>query len=339
MAPSQMFRAQLAKAKKGNPEAQAFVFSCHYFGDEGVNKNLTLAFKFCRMAAEGGDTACQFSLGTFYMQDEEVERDERKASAWYLRAAKECGDPDAQFNTAQRYRSGIGHDAPDMKEAIKWYQAAVAQGHCGARFFLGNRYDEGEGVKMNRGLALKLWRKCAQHHHEKGDAEQEYSIAGAHNNIGHCYCRGSHGVEVDLPVAMQCWTKAAELEDIEAQCTIGAIYLMGAIKDVPVGTFDRDVPLGMKYLRILTTLADQKLEEYQVEATSEAEAIIREFHADKSWMGCGTPKDRKLCSGCLYHADHAKVWYCGEACQLIHWRHQTAECGSRAATRDGSGAG
>jgi TPR repeat protein len=81
-----------------------------------------------------------------------------------------------------------------------------------AQFTLGNCYDEGDGVKQNAGLALKLWRKCAQHH-QKGAAQEQKgfkSIAAAHN-IGSCYCRGSNGLEVDMQIAMQWWTKAAEL--------------------------------------------------------------------------------------------------------------------------------
>ena len=148
-----------------------------------------------------------------------------------------------------------------------------------------------------------------------------------------------------MPAAMQWWTKAAAQGNVIAQCTIGEIYLMGFDEDVPVGTFDRDVPLGMKYLRALSVV-QQRCDRGCVgnaAAISKAGSLIRAFHADKSCMGCGSAKARKLCSGCLYAEDHTKVRYCGEACQLIHWRHQTAshkaECGSRAATtRDGSGA-
>jgi hypothetical protein len=144
-------------------------------------------------------------------------------------------------------------------------------------------------------------------------------------------------------MAMQWWTKAAELGNSRAHHAVGEIYLMGFVGElVPVGTFDRDVPLGMKHLRELT-VAKRNEFEGDAAAISNAEALIRDFHAAKSCMGCGSKKALKLCSGCLYHADHTKVRYCGEACQLIHWRHATAshkaECGSRAAaTRDGSGA-
>jgi TPR repeat protein len=76
-----------------------------------------------------------------------------------------------QYQTAQRYKNGVGYDAP--KEAVKWFQAAVAQGHADAELELGDCYNEGNGVKHNPGLALKLltlWRRCAQHVHETGYA-------------------------------------------------------------------------------------------------------------------------------------------------------------------------
>jgi TPR repeat protein len=256
-----------------------------------------------------------------------------KASVWHLRAAKEGErDADAQFYTVQRYRSGTGHDAPNIKEAVKWYQAAVAQGHCGAALQLASCYDTGDGVKRKPGLALKLWRKCAKHVHETGDngtearrARRVDRIATAHHKIGSCYCLGSNGVEVDMHMTMKCWTQAAE------QGSIGMIYLMGFIDrqefvlDVPVGTFVRDVPLRMKYLRVLTFADRNRGDDSATVSRAEAwvDTLILDFHAVKSCMGCGSPKARKLCSGCL-DFDHTKVRHCGEACQLIHWRHQAA---------------
>ena len=41
----------LANATKGNTEAQVQVFHTYYFGEEGVARDLALAFKFCCMAA------------------------------------------------------------------------------------------------------------------------------------------------------------------------------------------------------------------------------------------------------------------------------------------------
>ena len=254
MAPSQTFRAQLAKAKRGDRAAQGFVFSCHSFGQEGVAIDFKLAFKFCRMAAEGGHTTCQVSLGGLYCKGKGVEPDQRKAAAWYLRAAKEGGDANAQYFSAQRYRTGNGHDAPKVEEASKWYQAAVAQGHAATEYALGYYYDEGDGVPKIPGLELKLWRRCAQHIHETGNnAKYIDPVAAAHHAIGNCYCHGSYGIEVDLSMAMQWWTKAVELGNIHVQCYIGEIYLTGFLGElVPVGTFDRDVPLGMKQLKAVT---------------------------------------------------------------------------------------
>jgi TPR repeat protein len=68
-----------------------------------------------------------------------------------------------------------------------------------------------------------------------------------------------------MHIAMQWWTKAAELGWKHAQCNIGEVYLMGFEEEVPVGTFDRDVPLGLKHLRALT-VAEREGEEYEAEA-------------------------------------------------------------------------
>ena len=159
MAPSQTFRAALARAKKGDADAQVFVFDAYYFGKEGVTEDRKLAFLLCRMAAEGGNTVCQYNLALLYSKGEGVERDQRNASVWFLRAA-EGGHAMAQYNTALRYESGEGHDAPNMKEAVKWFQAAEAQGHAEAEYDLAWRYHKGKGVKKNPGLALKLWRNA-----------------------------------------------------------------------------------------------------------------------------------------------------------------------------------
>ena len=332
----------LAMAEKGETAAQASGSEAYYFGKEGVTKDHELGFKYCRMAAEAGHTDCKFNMGVKYATGEGVEYDERIASAWFLRAASEGGDADSQYYTARRYKFGTGHDAPNMKEAVTWYQAAAAQGHVHAEFDLAIRYDRGEGMKQYRDIALKLWRRCAKHH-ENGDqavgSDFDFVVAAAHFYIGCCYVIGSNGVQLDLPVAMQWWTKAAELESIIAQVTdIGEIYLMGFTEYVTVGTFDRDVPLGMKYLRGALALAaaerkKRDLKNKGIIATTRAEDLIRDFHSAKSCMGCGSPKACKPCSGCL-NFDKSKVRYCGKACRRIHWRHKTAshkaECGSRA---------
>ncbi len=183
----------------------------------------------------------------------------------------------AQYDDAIQEKDGAGHDAQNLKEAIRGWQGAVAQGHPDAQLRLGNLYNKGDGVPNHPGLALKLWRKCAQHH-ETGDVTKQEgsSVAGAHNNIGNCYCNGSNEVEVDLPMAMQWCTKSAELGCVAAQRVIGEIYLMGFEEEVPVGTFDRDVPLGMKYLRAVAERECKGDEDsWQAKDEAEAEAVAK----------------------------------------------------------------
>ena len=289
---------------------------------------------------------CQSVLASCYENGEGVPHDERMAMSWFLKAATEGDDSNVRFHVAEHYEDGLGIDAPNMKEAIKWYQISAAEGNADAQLALGNHYGAGNGVKENPGLAFKLWHRYAKHHDddelECGD-ETEYkcSVAAAHYNIAECYCLGSDGVEEDMHAAMQWWTKAACLGSPFARSRVGEIYLVGFDEDVPVGTFDRDVALGVKNLLGVGALAvlavaaeeDGNLTDEGVEVVSKVETSVRDFYSRKPCMGCGTSKARKLCSGCLDADLSRKFQRCGKACQLVHWRHKTAshkaECSSR----------
>jgi TPR repeat protein len=372
MAPTPLFRAQLAKAnprnrkKKGDTAAQSFIFKCYAFGEEGVTKDEAAGFKYCRMAAEGGHTPSQICMASAYVHGRcGVERDERKATAWFLRAAKDGGDPAAQYHTALRFGEGKGHDAPNATEAFRWFQAAANQGHIFAQHCLGNFYEQGVGVPKNEALALEAWRKCAQQ--EIGDAEESMQScygstgcpcgcqarasswackawgstrackANAHYRIGNCYSHGGNGVNKDLAMAMQWWTKGEEQGCIISRVAIGEIHVMGCVAEerVPFDAFDRDVPLGMKHLKAVAALRGGKeykeLDPAEGHAVRVAEGMILTFSENKPCVGCGRTEARKLCSGCLNADRTNKVRYCGEACQLVHWRHRTAphiaECG------------
>ena len=139
-------------------------------------------------------------------------------------------------------------------------------------------------------------------------------------------------------MAMQWWAKAAERGFAFTQCFIGEIYMMGFIEElVPVGTFVRDAPLGMKYLGVLTAADRSVMKKIQMNLQPYPTLHPCCAHSMKTSRAWVAEAQRKLCGRCV-DAGQAKVRYCGRACQLIHWRHQTAshkaECASRAATRD-----
>ena len=70
---------------------------------------------------------------------------------------------------------------------------------------------------MGLSKLAKGWRKGAV----KGNAEDQHQLAG-------CYDNGCEGVKRDLVAATAWWHKAAELEHVGAQLSLGACYARGA---------------------------------------------------------------------------------------------------------------
>jgi len=83
-----------AASEKADEEltAEAAVLAC-LFGIE--SKSYSVAFDFCRMAAEQGYAVAQYNLGVMYANGEGVPKDVQKAAKWHRKAAEQ-GHADAQ---------------------------------------------------------------------------------------------------------------------------------------------------------------------------------------------------------------------------------------------------
>jgi uncharacterized protein len=118
--------------------------------------NAPLAAKEFRAAAEEGHADSQFNLGLMYEKGIGVNKDEKEAVVWYLKAALQ-GNAYAQYNLAVLYENGHGVNV-DFAQAHQWYRKAAAQGDGLAVGNLGMLYLRGQGVKTDKvaGLALLL---------------------------------------------------------------------------------------------------------------------------------------------------------------------------------------
>ena len=93
-------------------------------------------------AAEQGDAAAQFALGSCYQFGYGIEKDYAKAAQWYEAAAKQ-GVPDAQFNLAKLYEVGFGVEM-NKEKAIEWHTKAAEQGYALSKQSL--RHLQGKGL-------------------------------------------------------------------------------------------------------------------------------------------------------------------------------------------------
>lgn len=117
-----------------------------------------------RAAAEQGDAAAQYQLGTRYLEKSDGaarrrdptarEEDNQEAIKW-LRLAAEHGNVDAQARLGVLYAYG-GVVSRDPAEAAKWTRLAAEQGNRNAMLRLAEMYSEGRGVPRDLGEA-KRW--------------------------------------------------------------------------------------------------------------------------------------------------------------------------------------
>ena len=138
---------------------------------------------------------------------------QQKAYEIYHRTAK-LGSRSSQLSLAEMYRCGVeGVVNEDLKEAFKWYKMAAGEGE--------SDYELGRMHKLLSGTVKKL---------------DNASKPRALKFLYKYYLEGECPEGRPQPTkAIHYLTRAAEIGDTEAQCTLGRIYLNGSceqIKDV-----------------------------------------------------------------------------------------------------------
>jgi TPR repeat protein len=133
-------------------------------------------------------------------------------------ASKEVAVADVQleswWQTGSDYYSG--RTVPkDYAVAVKWWRKAAEHGYAKAQFNLGYCYRYRLGVKGDYKEAVKWYRKAAKQNH-----------AGAQHELATSYDFG-HGVEKDEVEALKWHRKAAEQNHAESSGFLGYAYLHG----------------------------------------------------------------------------------------------------------------
>jgi TPR repeat protein len=109
-------------------------------------------------AAEKGDPAAQYYLGSLLAEGKGLTHDDAAAFRWFMRAASQ-GHAGAQYNVGASYASGTGV-GKSYEEAAKWFRRAADQGMVFAQVNLGLLYAGGNGVPQDNIEALK-WLELA----------------------------------------------------------------------------------------------------------------------------------------------------------------------------------
>ncbi len=85
------------------------------------------AMKELEPAARSGNADAEELIGVMYAMGLGVERDDRRAFEWYLRASMK-GHPGAQSGIGWYYEVGRGVEKPDLVRAYMWYVLSAIGG-------------------------------------------------------------------------------------------------------------------------------------------------------------------------------------------------------------------
>lgn len=116
--------------------------------------------------AKHGEIWAQNSVGCCYAKGEEVEKNDTLAVKWF-RMSAEGGNMLGAHNLGNCYYNGIGGLSVDYVEAVKWFHKAADMGYDNAQYMLGYCYVLGKGVEKNDEEGYKWLRLAAWQDHTK----------------------------------------------------------------------------------------------------------------------------------------------------------------------------
>ena len=170
----------LRNAAENGEIAAQFQLGTAYYTGQGVPQDFQEAIKWYRKVAKKGFAAAQHNVGVAYSQGKGVPQNHKEAALWYRKAAKQ-GDSRSQNNLGSMYRIGKGV-RQDYSEAVRWYRKAAEQGNAIAQYNLGVAYHLGHGVIQNNQEALKWYHKAAKQGHVQAQREltkQQESVSSS----------------------------------------------------------------------------------------------------------------------------------------------------------------
>ena len=155
-----------------------------------------------RNAAQAGDPAAEYEMGTRYAEGRGVAVNFDEAARWLDLAAKHGITP-AQYRLGSLYEKGQGV-TKDLAHASRLYQAAAIKGHAKAMHNLAVLYADGMDGKPNFKMAAEWFRNAAA----RGVADSQYNLA--------ILCARGLGVEQDLGESYKWFALAAAQGDHDA---------------------------------------------------------------------------------------------------------------------------
>ena len=164
----------LKGAELGHIASHANVGAIYMAEGDGVHKDMSLAVKHTRIAADAGNAVAANNMGELYVRGIGVLQNYEKA-AEYFRIAADKGSGKGMDNLAALFVDGTGVPV-NYPEALKLLQSAVDKGVSSAAFKMGMMYFQGLGVPKSVAESLKWFSKAA----DGGDPDGQNAMCDAY---------------------------------------------------------------------------------------------------------------------------------------------------------------
>ena len=119
------------KSAEMDDPAGAHALGLAYLSGKGIEKNVNEGFRWTKYAAENGNFAAQFTLGSLYANGTGTShQNEVEAHAW-IRVSAESGYAPSQRILGKIYLTGMGV-RKDERQGFDWLEKAAKQGESEA---------------------------------------------------------------------------------------------------------------------------------------------------------------------------------------------------------------
>lgn len=156
-------------AKKGDIEA-AYKLGLIYEKGEEVYRDLKIAAKWYRKAAQNGHAWAQVAIGHLHAIGRGTTRSQTKAREWFSKATSQRKDMDVLAQVAELYYHGFGEGYQwfwaDGAEAARLATIAAANENAEGQYRLAEMHVHGWDVPKDMEKAKELYTKAADQGHE-----------------------------------------------------------------------------------------------------------------------------------------------------------------------------
>ena len=230
------FKWASRSAKQANLIAKYHVASAHLDG-VGIPQDTVKAEVLYKQAAPGllalakqGNAHAQFCLGQMYLDGRGLNRNEKEAFQWTIKAAEQ-GLPEAQGAIGFMY--GV---KKDEKESLMWLRKAEKQNLSDVKGAIGMLHIEGKlGVKKNAAKGLQLLKESV----EQGSPIGMLLLGTAYISEEASL---TFGVEMDAEKGVELIRNSAKQGESTARFLLGTLLVSGQAK------VQKDVKNGLKLL-------------------------------------------------------------------------------------------